>query len=95
MFLTVHYAFDWSMLWPLVLLIGFGALIPVILSIFKLKFIPDFVIEIIVGIVIAHISQVRDLFLTKAHEGFEFNPNLFGNICYRNGCLIVFERSRY
>ena len=72
-----------------VLLIGFGALIPVILSIFKLKFIPDFVIEIIVGIVIAHIPQVRDLFLTKAHEGFEFNP-IFSGIYVIGMAVLLF-----
>ena len=67
MFLGVHYAFDWSTLWPLVLLIGLGAFIPVLLSILKLKFIPVFVVEIILGIIIAHIPQVSQLFFVDKH----------------------------
>ena len=73
MFLGVHYTFDWSNLWPLVLLIGLGALVPIILSVLKLKFIPVFVIEIVIGIIIAHIPQVSQLFLEETTHGFEFN----------------------
>ena len=73
MFLGVHYAFDWSTLWPLVLLIGLGAFIPVLLSVLKLKFIPVFVVEIILGIIIAHIPQVSQLFFVDTNHGFEFN----------------------
>lgn len=74
MFLGVHYAFDWSTLWPLVLLIGLGALVPILLSVLKLKFIPVFVVEIIIGIIIAHIPKISELFMAETSHGFEFNP---------------------
>lgn len=73
MFLGVHYTFDWSSLWPLVLLIGLGALVPILLSVLKLKFIPVFAIELVIGIIIAHIPAVSSLFLVETQHGVEFN----------------------
>lgn len=74
MFLGVHYDFDWASLWPLVLLIGLGAIVPVLLSVLKLKFIPVFVVEIILGIIIAHIPKVSEMFLLPTDHGVTFTP---------------------
>ena len=60
--------FSVQSLWPLALLVGVAVIIPVLLSIFKLKIIPSLVIEIIAGIVIAVIPFTRDLFAERNHR---------------------------
>lgn len=71
--LGVHINFEWSSLWPLVILIAIGVSIPVLLSILKLKFIPVFVVEILVGLIIAHIPFMRDIFVISHDGAYEFN----------------------
>lgn len=77
--LAAHISFDWTSLWPFVILIGISVLIPVFLSICKLKFIPVFVVEIVVGIIVGIIisqsEYVRNMkIFGEFHDGvFEFN----------------------
>ena len=62
-FLTQE-SFDIKSLLPLVVLLSICAIIPIILSILRAKFIPVFVLEIVSGIILANIPGVREIFLT-------------------------------
>ena len=58
-------SFSIPSLLPIVILLGFGALIPVLLNLLKLKFIPSLAIEILVGLVLALIPYTRNFFVTE------------------------------
>lgn len=49
--------FDLKVLLPIVILLGLAAIIPVILAICRIKFIPVLVIEILTGILLASFSS--------------------------------------
>lgn len=85
--LSIHVEFDWTVLWPLILVLAIGALVPVILSIFRLKFIPVFVVEIICGIIIVQIPAVRDLFITIEHGHMAFKE--VPSVLYMLGMAIL------
>ena len=57
--------FNLQFLWPLVILAGFAVIIPIFIDFTHLKFIPNFVIEIIIGFILAFIPFTRDLFIIK------------------------------
>lgn len=61
MFLTV---FNVQQLWPLTLLVGIAVIIPILLSIFKIKFIPSLVVEIFMGVILSIIPITRNMFTT-------------------------------
>lgn len=62
--------FSVQSLWPLAFLVAVAVIIPVLLSVFKLKMIPSLVVEIIAGIIIAVVPFTRNLFATTNEEGF-------------------------
>lgn len=66
MFLSAMHGFDIKSLLPIVILLGLAAIIPVILSLLKIKFIPVLVIEIISGILLASFAS-REIFITDGH----------------------------
>ena len=86
--------FSVQSLWPLALLVGVAVIIPVLLSIFKLKIIPSLVIEIIAGIVIAVIPFTRDLFAERNHEGL-YVLNSFPEGLYVIGMSIMLFMSGF
>lgn len=55
-------SFEWSSIFPVVIMLTIAAIIPVILSILKIKFIPVLVLEIISGMLLANIPYFRDIF---------------------------------
>ena len=57
--------FSVQQLWPLTILVGIAVIIPILLSIFKIKFIPSLVIEILMGIILSIIPLTRNLFATS------------------------------
>lgn len=57
--------FSVQQLWPLTILVGVAVIIPILLSIFKIKFIPSLVIEIIMGIILSIIPLTRNIFSTS------------------------------
>lgn len=86
--------FSVQSLWPLALLVGVAVIIPVLLSIFKLKIIPSLVIEIIAGIVIAVIPFTRELFAVRNEEGI-FVLNSFPEGLYVIGMSIMLFMSGF
>ncbi len=56
--------FSVQQLWPFTILVGIAVIIPILLSIFKIKFIPSLVIEILMGIILSLIPFTRNLFST-------------------------------
>ena len=56
--------FSVQQLWPLTILVGVAVIIPILLSVFKIKFIPSLVIEILMGIILSVIPITRNLFST-------------------------------
>ena len=62
-------SFDFSILMPIVILIAISAVIPVVLSILKLKFIPFSAVEIISGIIIGVFFNKNGMFTSDLSEG--------------------------
>lgn len=56
--------FSVQQLWPFTILVGIAVIIPILLSILKIKFIPSLVIEILMGIILSLIPFTRNLFST-------------------------------
>lgn len=56
--------FSVQQLWPFTILVGIAVIIPILLSIFKIKSIPSLVIEILMGIILSLIPFTRNLFST-------------------------------
>lgn len=56
--------FSVQQLWPLTILVGLIVLIPILLSVFKIKSVPSLVIEILIGIILSFIPFTRNLFTT-------------------------------
>lgn len=82
-FLSAMHGFDITSLLPIVILLSISAIIPLVLSICKIKFIPVFVLEIISGILLASFSS-RELFLTNGH----MSPLLSGLYVIGMGLLL-------
>ena len=61
MFLAV---FSVQQLWPLTLLVGIAVIIPILLSLFKIKSIPSLVVEILMGVILSIIPITRNMFTT-------------------------------
>lgn len=62
--------FELVSLKPIIILIAISAIIPVILSLLKLKFIPVFVIEIIAGMIIGEFFNKNGYFSNELTDGF-------------------------
>lgn len=63
-------AFSWNSLIPIVILLSFAVIIPIILAGFKLKFIPVLVIEIICGIILGNIPFFKEFFVEEGTNHF-------------------------
>ena len=75
--------FDMKSLLPIAILLFIAAIIPVILSIFKIKFIPVLVVEIIIGILIGSF-ETKDMFITNGN----LNPLMDGLYVVGLGILL-------
>lgn len=64
-FLSEANGFQWSSLIPIAIMLIIACLIPVILSLCHIKFIPVLVIEIIAGLTIASIPELRNFFIEE------------------------------
>ena len=62
-------SFDFTILTPVVILIAISALIPIILSVLKIKFIPFSAVEIVVGIIIGLFFNKNGMFTNEFSEG--------------------------
>ena len=62
-------SFDFTILTPVVILIAISALIPIILSVLKIKFIPFSVVEIVAGIIIGSFFNKNGMFTNEFSEG--------------------------
>ena len=58
-------SFDFTILTPVVILIAISALIPIILSVLKIKFIPFSAVEIVVGIIIGLFFNKNGMFTNE------------------------------
>ena len=75
--------FDMKSLLPIAILLFIAAIIPVILSIFKIKFIPVLVVEIIIGILIGSF-ETKNMFATNGN----LNPLMDGLYVVGLGILL-------
>ena len=58
-------SFQWDSLTPVVVMLVVAAVIPIILSLLKIKFIPVLVIEIAMGMILANIPYFKNMFTSE------------------------------
>lgn len=56
-------SFSWSSLTVVVVLLSIASIVPIVLSLLHLRIIPCLVVEFVIGISIAFIEPVRNLFI--------------------------------
>ena len=69
--------FNLQSLWPVATLLTIAVIIPIILDIFKLKFIPSLAVEIIVGLGLGFIPDTREFFLDESGELSSINEGIY------------------
>lgn len=58
-------SFEWISIAPIVVMLIVAAIIPIVLSLLKIKFIPVLVIEIVCGMILANIPYFKDMFASN------------------------------
>lgn len=85
--------FSVQQLWPLTILVGIAVIIPIILSVLKIKSVPSLVIEILMGIILSFIPLTRGLFTTV--EGSVTTLSSFPEALYVIGMSILLFMSGF
>ena len=83
MFNYLSTTFDLTILLPIVILLGIAAIIPVLLTLLKIKFIPVLVIEILSGILLGSFAS-KNLFINNG----ELTPLMEGLYTFGMGFLL-------